>query len=93
MRHKRLKPLLEIIYCQFLSCPMLQSSIYCFRWDKNIIDDLDYSIGSDAIFNGHRSKGVDLDADEASITAYINAERFALKKRGEINLYWISQRL
>ena len=84
--HKRAKSLLEIIHRQLLTSPLLQPSVNCLGRDENAVDDLNDAIGSNAILNRDAGKSIDFDADETSVTSYVNAKRLVFKEGGKINL-------
>ena len=58
---------------------MLQSTINGLWRNENIVNDLDYAIGSNTIFDSHRSETVDFNANETPITSNIDTQRLILK--------------
>lgn len=84
--NERLKSLLELLQGQILTLPKLQSSIDCLRWNEDVADNLDNTIGSDAIFNCDGREGIDLDVNVAAVTRYVDAKRLVFKEGLKVNL-------
>lgn len=58
---------------------MLQSTVDCLGRDEYVAHDLDNSISRNAILDRDGGEAVDLDLNEAAITAYVDAERLVLQ--------------
>lgn len=84
--HQRFEPFLEVLHRQILTVPLLQTAVDCLRWDENTAHYLNDPIGSNAVFDCDGGEAVDLDLNEASISAYIDAERLIFQQGLEVNL-------
>ena len=83
---KRLKPLLQVLDIELLSFPLRQDATHLLGRDEDVGNDVDDTIGRDAILHRDAGEAVDLDVDVAAVAGNVDAERAVLEQSGEIDL-------
>lgn len=83
---KRLKPLDQLLFRQFLALPMLYHPIDFLRRDDDGADNLNDTISGDAIFNDDLCEGIDFDIDISTKASDVHAQVFLGKESWEIKL-------
>lgn len=87
---ERLKPLLEVVHGQFLTLPVRVHTVNRLGWYDDVANDLDDTVGRNAVLDRHRRESVDFDIDVAAVAEDINSQRLVLQKSREINLLNLS---
>jgi len=82
----RLKPLHEVFNLEFLTHVLGCSASKFLRRDKDVRNDLNYTVLSNAILNADAAEAVDLDADETTVAGDVDAEAAVLEKGRQVHV-------